>query len=197
MILRLLLLSAALLPLKNVTGQQYQTNHYIVENQLVSFFDSLLNVYEFNSGSIAFETGAVFDERSGFIEDVFYRYCTTHNISVRTDSAKTIFHIEQFSVEINYKEDGLGLFLSQQLFTRNVALSMRGWLKTELVRPFDLSKLHVDQIDEKIKNQSSQSAYFFLRGKVTEASGWSKYYEPAIVLISVATAIYLLFTLRS
>jgi len=196
-ILRATLWGIVCLFFQNAYGQLPSTNQEFVENQIYSIFDSLLSASSVSSQEIRFETGNISAGKDIFLQSVFYRVCTDRSLPVKTDSAKTVFFVERFDLFIVYDEKMPNMMGFGGGYTRRIDLLLGGWLKEHRIYPFSVHLVHGDTINENMYAESTNSPYPFLRGKIDESTNWTKYLEPAVVILSAAALIYLLFTLRT
>jgi len=109
-------------------------------------------------------------------------------------------HVEQFKVDIVYVSDFSWLPWQADSLKRNIHLYLTGWYKTQkdsLARPFTIIRKNQDEIADAQRIKLESSSYLFSRGHQQSKGFWTKIVEPAMVLVTAATMVYLFFTVRS
>ncbi len=140
------------------------------------------------------------DEKRAFLNNTLIRYFARREVILNAANADKILHIERFGVQITYAERisrWLGLDKS---YERHVAIQFEGWLEEinqgRIIQAFDFKNQYRDQPGEVKLERIEASSYSFTRGTTADASAWTKYLEPAVVIASVSVLIYLFFNMR-
>ncbi|HGY56988.1 MAG TPA: hypothetical protein ENK44_14870 [Caldithrix abyssi] len=196
-ILRTALWGIVCLLLRQGYGQIPPTNQEIVEKRIYSVFDSLLRVSSQSARQISFEAGTIPPENNVFLQSVFYRACEKNDWQVNVDSAQTRLIVENFDVEVAFNETTPNILGFGGEYLRRIDVQLNGWIRQKQINPFTVQYLYQDSVNEQLYEESLKSRYRFLRGRLNASSGWTIYLEPAVVILSAVTLIYLFFIMRT
>ncbi len=201
MILRISFLAIYLLLHVVSYGQTVKTNQRILEERLVSILDSLNISMPVDSSEVSLKVGTIAGEKRFFLKNRLIHYFSQKDITINSKNARLQFEVEQFNVKFIYYEENRRLFGMDNKLQRKMYLQFDGWLEDSLsgraLNYFSIDKNYYDYIDGNRIDFIEQSAYSFTRGRLITTSKWTKYIEPVIVVLSVATAVYLFFSLRT
>jgi hypothetical protein len=182
-------------------GQTVKTNQRILEERLVSILDSLNISMPVDSSEVSLKVGTIAGEKRFFLKNRLIHYFSQKDITINSKNARLQFEVEQFNVKFIYYEENRRLFGMDNKLQRKMYLQFDGWLEDSLsgraLNYFSIDKNYYDYIDGNRIDFIEQSAYSFTRGRLITTSKWTKYIEPVIVVLSVATAVYLFFSLRT
>lgn len=182
-------------------GQTVKTNQKILEERLVLILDSLNIAMPVDSSEVSLQIGTIAGEKRFFLKNRLIQYFSQKDIAINSKNARLQFEVEQFNVKFIYYEENRRLFGMDNKLQRKMYLQFDGWLEDSLsgraLNYFSIDKNYYDYIDGNRIDSIEQSAYSFTRGRLITTSKWTKYIEPVIVVLSVATAVYLFFSLRT
>lgn len=150
--------------------------------------------------AIAFETNAADREKKLYLLNQVVQYFAKDAITISLDSASFSLVFEKFDVVIRYKESKTGMLGFNRELKRTIMFKSNGFLvdnsRMKVVNPFQFDTNHRDIIYYDDFDRIENTPYTFCEGNITEAVTWTKYIEPAIVIVSVAGIVYLLFSMR-
>lgn len=198
-IVYLLIIIVLLLPWSAYAGQP-DDNVDMLEQTLLQAIDSVCAPLNLDSSGVSLTLGAVRGEKSGFLNRMFRSYLSRKNILVdRPDAAYECF-IEQFEADFVYRQKTASLFGLSDTFERQLDIQLVGWIREtdgEMVRFIEIKKSSKDRIREADITALEDGPYRFLQGRIVDNSLWTRAVEPAMVIISVSTVVYLFFIMRS
>jgi len=189
-----------LLGVPTVQGQTL-SNHELVEGLTESIFDSVFSgLPDAGKLHISLDAELVEGERKIFLFNSLVRFLDKHNQSVQLDSSDLILVVDRFHIDIAYLEKSLRLLGLNRTIERRVQVTLNGYLRDHMLnragRPFTYSTMWDDRISSDRIAEIEKSPYNLFRGRLVKAIYWTKYIEPAVVIVSVATLIYVFFSVR-
>ncbi len=202
-VLRLLFLSLYALIAMSRADATNLNNAARLENEVKGLLDSL-----FVNGSkadpvtqaIGLRFNSVENEQQLFFKNVCIPYLSSKGFRIEAE-ADTLMVIAGFDVAICYIERPRFLMGLTSDMERRLRYHLKGWIedrKREVVlKAFDWQKTVSDTVAANRITQLNRGNYGFLRGREIQASAWSAYLEPALVIGSVSALIYLFFSLRT
>jgi len=134
--------------------------------------------------------------RSGWIH--FWTGPTTGKVQ---DSSRYRMMIEAFDPAVFYTEKTFRLFGWSRQLDRFVTFHFKGWIENSssgrVKTAFDIRRKFRDTVDSGSIDRLEQGPFRFCKGVYQTRSVWTNYIEPALMLISVSTIVYLFFSVRS
>jgi len=198
-IARLQFIISFLILCSGVSGQ-VQTNQELAELQTRELLDSIYNKLPDDFTNIGFDVKLIKNEERSFLINNFVKYFSEEGKSVSLDTSDIKISFENFKFETIYLEKSLNLVGFDRNLQRNIRLSTSGHIKNNmtgsLINPFYFERTFEDSINTDMLEMVERSPYFFLKGKIAGTISWTKYVEPAVILVSVSSLIYLFFTMR-
>jgi len=193
----IILCSIALIfaPIKTVHGGEDVPNIKVVERLLEASLDSL----DLSKSVESFSFGPVQVQQRGYLQNYLAHYFSHGYLDSSALGIKE-FHVEQFAIGIVYVSDFAVLPWQVDSLLRVVRLSYSGWYvlkKSGSVIPFSDSRQIKGFIADGQREKLETSPYAFCRGTLRNTSIWSKVAEPVLLVTTVATLVYLFFTVRS
>ncbi len=141
------------------------------------------------------------NESATFLRAGWIDYWTSTGRQGIEDTTSHRLVIENFDARIKYLEEGIGLFGFNRNIKRQIHFHLKGWIEStnpkKVGRAFNLNKTWQDTILSTDLSVLEKAPYSFCKGRFQSRSVWTKYIEPALVVISVGVSIYLFFTVRS
>ena len=176
------------------------SNQAVIENGLQSTLDSTIRSTFEKGDDLIIHFNHVSDEKISFLNTFFINYFSKKGMIVKNDSAKYKIEIEQFAINITYKESSASLWGVNDKAQRNVSVKMTGWIEENINNkyiPFYVDKTVVDEMNINSIKDIENSPYSFTTGQVFKKSSWTNYVEPFVVSVTAATVILLFFVLRT
>jgi hypothetical protein len=183
-----------------IFASENESNLVWIENNLDSIFDSLEIAPYSNLEHAELEFGKISGEKFGFLKSQLIRYLDVHGLDDKAADS-VLIRIEQFNIDIVYQQYASGfLGMGSEIVRKNTIL-LKGWLEKKAA-PSVIRSLNVEKtFDQKLATdntaQLEESPYSFTRGRMIELSLWKNVVEPVMVSVSVATLVYLFFSVRS
>lgn len=189
-----------LLGVLTVQGQT-STNQELVERLTESLFDSAFSsLADVSNLRISLNAELIEGERKIFLFNNLVRYLDKHNQSVHLDSSDITLVVDRFDIDITYLEKSTRLLGLNRTIQRQVEVTLNGHIHDHIPnragRPFSYSSMWDDRIGSDKIVHVENSPYNLFRGRLVKAIYWTKYIEPAVVIVSVATLIYIFFSVR-
>jgi hypothetical protein len=196
---QLLIIILCLLP-GLVRAEHPEGNQLLLERTLLEKLDSALVSVPFDTNGIRITIGSVQGEKRGFLNQVIRKYLSKRDVRVDNRDAAYEWIIEQFETDVVYKQKVGSLFGFSDTFERKLGIKLVGWINTsdgEMIRYLNIAHTKKDRIKDSDISEVEHGPYRFLKGKMIDSSLWTRAIEPAMVIISVSTVVYLFFTMRS
>ena len=176
------------------------SNQAVIENGLQSTLDSTIRSTFKKGDDLIIHFNHVSDEKISFLNTFFIKYFSKKGLIVKKDSANYKLEIEQFSINITYKESSASLWGTGDNAQRNVSIKMTGWIEENINKkyiPFNVDRIVKDEMSIHNIREIETSPYTFTTGQVFKKSSWANYVEPFVVSVTAATVILLFFVLRT
>ncbi len=183
------------LPLKFAVGDEPVSNLKQIDYLLMTAFDSL----DIAGPVDAFSFGAIPKGETGYLQNSLIHFWNADG-KKKTQDGIAELHVEQFKVDIVYVSDFSWLPWQADSLKRHVHVYLSGWYKTQKDRvpiPFSIKRENQDKIADAQRIKLESSSYIFSRGHLQTNGFWTKVAEPALVVATAATMVYLFFTVRS
>ena len=111
---------------------------------------------------------------------------------------KVVF--ENFDIKAEYQENKTGQLGLNRDLERTIVFKANGFLidnsRMVVIDAFHFDTIHRDIIQSEDLSRIESSPYTFCQGITVNTVTWTKYIVPGIVIVSVASIVYLLFTMR-
>ncbi|MGD9488817.1 MAG: hypothetical protein AB7W47_12400 [Calditrichaceae bacterium] len=199
--LRIILLMSILLFPCFGQGGEPESNRDVVGRLIKQYFDSLDLPLPVNGGGLSIQADRIGAEKELFIKNQMIQYFSMRGISISVDTADVAIFIEQLNINVVYIQDTKQFLGVSSSVRRICSVEMEGWAESKMsdiqVKAIKFTNSFTDLIDRDQLKKVEDGTYPFLKGKLASASGWTKLFEPIIVFLSVSTAIYLFFAVRS
>ncbi|MGD9898619.1 MAG: hypothetical protein AB7T22_05785 [Calditrichaceae bacterium] len=196
----ILLISILLFPCFGGTGEP-ESNRDVVGRLIKQYFDSVDMTLPENGGEISIQADGIELMKKLFIKNQMIQYFSMKGISLSADSAEVTLFIEQLSINIVYIQNTKQFLGISDSVRRICSVEMEGWTESKKddtrVKAIKFNNSFTDLIERDQLILVEDETYPFLKGKLASASGWTKLFEPIIVVLSVSTVIYLFFAVRS
>lgn len=196
----ILLISILLVPRFGGAGVT-ESNRIVVGKLINQYFDSLDIPFSGNGGEISIQAEGIEIGKKLFIKNQIIQYFSMKGISLSLDTADVTLFIEQLNINIVYIQNTKQFIGISDSLRRVCSVEMEGWTESKNneteVKAIKFKNSFTDLIERDQLKSIEDDTYPFLKGKLTSASGWTKLFEPIIVVLSVSTAIYLFFAVRS
>jgi hypothetical protein len=189
-----------LLGVPTVQGQT-STNQELVERMTESLLDSAFSsMADVSTLRISLNAELIEGERKIFLFNNLVGYLDNQNQSVHLDSSDITLVVDRFDIDITYLEKSLRLLGLNRTIQRQVEVTLNGHIHDHISKraglPFSYSSMWDDRISSDKIVHVENSPYNLFRGRLVKAIYWTKYIEPAVVIVSVATLIYIFFSVR-
>ena len=178
-------------------AQKNSTNLSIADQMYRQLLDSLVS--EIREPQFKAQHLASVDKlflRSGWIQ-----FWTKAKEDAVQDTTKYVFVAERFGFDVFYKEESARLLGFNNKLLRQAEFSLQGWLEYsqsgKVYKNFSVHKIQCDTVDSRILAKIEKSPFSFTKGTMKTKSVWMRYIEPALVLVTVSTIIYLFFSVRT
>jgi len=177
-------------------------NQAFIENNLFVTFDSL-NIKSLGvSDTVNLDFGVVQGEQKGFIKNLLIRYMDQAVISSDGHANKSTIRIEQFETTIVYEQNSSGFLGLETETVRQNNISISGWIEDfnhnkRTQKSITFNKTFTDTLETGNIENLESSPYSFTKGFMKEQTIWTEIVEPVFLFTSVATVIYLFFSVRS
>jgi hypothetical protein len=176
-------------------------NQVWIEKNLITVFDSLGINNITVSDTVNLDFGVVEGEQKGFLKNLLIHYLEHYVVSTNPNSDKTTIRIEQFETGIVYEQNSKGFLGLETETIRENKISISGWIENiddkKIQKSIILNKIFTDTLETGNITNLENSPYSFTKGIMNKHSLWTKIVEPVLVVSSVATIVYLFFTVRS
>lgn len=193
----LLLVAAVSLKAQN----RLPSNQQLLEKFIAADLDSLGRLIPGDSVSIQLQASGLRGEQRAFVHGQFNQVFSSDRFRLKTKNADWVVTINRFSADFRYHESGRRLLGFSKRLRRELNYSIGGWIEDtgskQITRSFLIKKANTDLIDSDKVGELEQSPYFFCRGQMITHSLWTKYLEPALIIVSVTAVVYLFFSVRS
>jgi hypothetical protein len=176
------------------------SNSELVSSAVLHLFEPVVGKIDGQDTGVRLQYGAVKGERRGFLNQLLIGYFTEKGVSVNRSDAAYELNIEHFIPEFVYKQENSALLGLSDTYQRTLSLRFKGWLSAaegEVLYVMQEDTNLTDRIRETEISMLEADPYMFLKGKKVETSGWARMIEPALVVLSVSTIVYLFFIMRS
>ena len=179
---------------------QVPTNQQLVEAKTAAMLDSIGSRLPDSLKAIAFETSVNDREIKSFLLNQVVQYFAKNKITVSLDSAALKVVFENFDIKAEYQENKTGMLGLNRDLERTIVFKANGFLidnsRMVVIDAFHFDTIHRDIIQSEDLSRIESSPYTFCQGITVNTVTWTKYIEPGIVIVSVASIVYLLFTMR-
>jgi len=175
-------------------------NGELVEATVLHLFEPVLGVINTQDSGVTLQFGTVKGERRGFLNQLLIGYLTEKGVRVNRSDAAYVLNIEQFESDFVYKQESTTLLGMSDTYERRLSLYLSGWLSRsegEILHFIEQDTSLLDRIRESEISEVEADPYLFLKGRRIETSGWARVIEPALLIFSVSTVVYLFFIMRS
>ena len=179
---------------------QINTNQQIAENKTLEVLDSIASKLPDSLKAIAFEINSNNREVKSFLLNQFAQYFARNNVTVSLDSAAFKVVFENFEIVTEYQETKKNMLGLSGTIKRKIFFNVNGFIvdnmKMDIIGTIRFNSIYNDVVKTSDLIFIENSKYDFCRGTMINASSWTKYIEPGIVIASVAGVVFLLFTMR-
>jgi len=178
---------------------QINTNQQIVEARTDLMLDSISTNLPDSLNLISIKINSNNQEIKSFLLNQFAQYFAKKKITVSLDSAAFRIVIENFSAIVEYQENKAGILGLNRELRRNIFFKANGFIIDNsmiIIDTFKFDSIHDDDVRSSDLNMIENSPYLFCHGITVSATNWTKYIEPGIIIASVASVVFLLFTMR-
>lgn len=176
-------------------GQDQLSNLDLADQIYYSVLDSVFN----GLTEPELKIGGLGGEEEAFLRSGWIQFWSTRQSG--NDSISFTCTIDRFEFSLQYHDEPSRLLGLNERMTRKGNMAIRGWVGkesgAEVIRAFNVSKSFTDFIEAKNVAQLERGPFTFLRGKQYTRSLWTRYLEPALVIVSVTAIVYLFFSVRT
>jgi len=178
-----------------VMGQDQLSNLEIADQ---TFFSVLDSVFE-GVPEPELKFSGLGDEEEAFLRSGWIQYWADKSDRKSVDSL--VCTIDRIYLRFQYFDKTAHLFGLNEDLTRKSALSVQGWVANgstnKIFQAIKVSKLFTDVIESGDLKQIERGPFTFLKGEFSTRSLWTRYLEPALVIVSVTAIVYLFFSVRT
>lgn len=139
------------------------------------------------------------NEQEAFLRSGWIQYWATKSSVEEGDSL--VCTIDRMQLSFRYFDEAGHLFGLNDRLTREGILILRGWLSNrsdqKIIRAINISTSFRDYIESAELKQIERGPFSFLHGEFYTRSLWTRYLEPALVIVSVTAIVYLFFSVRT
>lgn len=166
-----------------------------------SLLDSALSsMADVSTLRISLNAELIEGERKIFLFNNLVRYLDNQNQSVYLDSSDITLVVDRFDIAVTYVEKSLRLLGLNRMLERQIEVILSGHIQDhrhhQAGRSFSYFKVWNDQISSDRIVNVENSPYNLFRGRLVKAIRWTVYLEPAVVIIAVASLVYVFFSVR-
>jgi hypothetical protein len=182
-------------------GQNMLSNLQFLEKEITATLDSLEYFRMHPRDSISIELDALQGDSYAVLNGILVRYCKDRGYEVRLDSAVRQIRIRAFAADFRYYESPARLLGFNRAIKREVRFNLTGWIEDHalqrIAQSINIDRIAQDEIRANDVPELEESPYSSTRGTWETRSVWTRYLEPAAVILSASTIIYLFFSMRS